>query len=243
MKREEPGPFRFKGFEVRHLRSSMRIGIDAVLIGAWGDVKGERGLDAGCGCGVIAMMAAQRNEHARLIALDVDKDSIEEASLNFHSSPFSQRLDAVEADVLRFVSAPQNSESFDFILSNPPFFRSGVKEPTTSREVARHQNSLSPFSLLSIAEKALKPSGTLSMIFPHEFEEEIIVEAQHLNLNALRICEVSDRPSKSPKRIMVTLIKSNAPAECRRTELFIRDEDGEYSEAYKTLTSDFYLNF
>ena len=58
--------FRFKQFAVDDSLCAMKVGTDGVLLGAWAPVDGvRRVLDVGTGCGVIALMVAQRTrEHA-----------------------------------------------------------------------------------------------------------------------------------------------------------------------------------
>lgn len=85
-------PFRFKQFEVFHHRSSMKIGVDAVILGSWADFQYATSiLDAGCGCGVISLMAAQRNKDAKVFAIDIDAESVDESNANFSTSPWCDR--------------------------------------------------------------------------------------------------------------------------------------------------------
>ena len=57
------GLFKFKKFSVCDDRVSMKVGTDAVLLGAWTNVSGAKTiLDIGTGSGVIALMAAQGSE-------------------------------------------------------------------------------------------------------------------------------------------------------------------------------------
>ncbi|MDE5713403.1 MAG: methyltransferase, partial [Muribaculaceae bacterium] len=90
------GLFHFKKFSVSHTRSSMKVGVDGVLIGAWASTCAGDILDAGTGCGVIALMLAQRNPDSKVLAIDVDKPSIDEASENFINSPWGDRIEALE---------------------------------------------------------------------------------------------------------------------------------------------------
>ncbi len=85
--------FRFKQFAVLNDRTAMKVGTDGVLLGAWCPVEGARRvLDVGTGCGVIALMVAQRNAVAVIDAIDIDPGAIEEARLNFANSAWSERL-------------------------------------------------------------------------------------------------------------------------------------------------------
>ena len=71
--------FQFRQFSVRHAKSGMKVGTDAVLLGAWADfVARNRILDVGAGTGILALMAAQRNARCLLgEALYVDRGCIE----------------------------------------------------------------------------------------------------------------------------------------------------------------------
>ena len=65
--------FRFKNFSVRQGQCAMRVNTDGVLLGAWADADAaESILDIGTGTGVIALMMAQRNQHAEIDAIDID---------------------------------------------------------------------------------------------------------------------------------------------------------------------------
>lgn len=243
--------FRFKKFEVSHRMSAMKVGVDGVLIGAWGQVGedkniGSKILDIGTGCGVIALMAAQRNSNADIIAVEIDDPSADEAEENFKVSPWAERLRLLRRDATCLKDDVELSGTFDHILSNPPFFEAGISKPATPREKARHTDSLSPFKVLMIAEDLLKEGGTVSLIAPIDSENEIKSIVERGVLNLLRITRVSDRPTKFPKRILLEFVKGSNEIEKRpinSNTLHIRDDNGEYSKAYKDLTKEFYLNF
>ena len=75
--------FQFKQFTVWHDRCAMKVGTDAVLLGAWMKVEGARRmLDIGCGCGLIALMAAQRNGEGRVVAVEIDAEAASQAQEN-----------------------------------------------------------------------------------------------------------------------------------------------------------------
>ena len=78
--------FRFKQFSVINDKTAMKVGTDGVLLGAWCDVDmAQHVLDVGTGCGVIALMIAQRNAQAIIDGIDIDDDAVNEARSNFRN--------------------------------------------------------------------------------------------------------------------------------------------------------------
>lgn len=194
--------FRFKQFSCSHGRSSIKIGVDAVLTGAWADVSECSDiLDVGTGCGVVALMCAQRNPEANVLAIDIHSDSIEEAADNFRASPWSGRLKAMEADFLSLSS--QESHRFDLIVSNPPFFSSGISTACSPRIAARHQLTLSPATLIENCRSLLSSHGRLAMITPADKGESLAELAAENGLMLLRYKYVKGTPAKTPKRILL----------------------------------------
>lgn len=69
----------------------MKVGTDGVLLGAWANVReADRILDVGCGCGLIALMAAQRNRAAQVVGVELDAAAAADALANVQHSPLRQ---------------------------------------------------------------------------------------------------------------------------------------------------------
>ena len=232
--------FKFKRFEMLHGKGSMKIGVDAVLIGAWAG-EGKNILEVGTGCGVISLILAQRFTEAQILAIDIDIPSVEEASENFSNSPWGERL---RSELIKFPEGiNSNIEKYDLIISNPPYFRSGITAPLTPRLKARHQDSLSVFTLLDNSPSLLIPGGRLCMIFPVEFEDEAIKFASQKSLVPVRICRVRDNRRRSEKRVMTEFKYLENSEINTKFEYLTLFEDGKPTDDYLKLCKDFYLKF
>ena len=94
------GDFRFKQFALTHQRCAMKIGTDGVLLGAWAELPEATGTvaDVGAGCGLIALMLAQRYAQASITAVELDPDAAQDMRANVAASPWSERVAAIESD-------------------------------------------------------------------------------------------------------------------------------------------------
>ena len=73
------GVFHFKKFDVCDDRSAMKVGTDGVLLGSATEVSMNitSALDIGTGCGLVALMLAQRlaqvSEAFRVTGIDIEE--------------------------------------------------------------------------------------------------------------------------------------------------------------------------
>lgn len=234
-------PFRFKQFTINHHKSSMKIGVDAVLLGAWAGLDPKSVLDVGTGCGIIALILAQRFPLAKIKAIDIDKNSIEEATENFNLSPWSHNI---SADLIDFQEIDILDKKYDLIVSNPPYFKSGIEKPSTPREIARHQGTLSIFSLIEKSPDILNENGRLSLIFPLEFYDKAISSALGSGFSVVRECRVKDNPKKQEKRVMIEFVKNHINSESKTVTQHLTLFNGlNPTPEYRSLCSSLYLKF
>ena len=228
--------FRFKQFAVVNDRTAMKVGTDGVLLGAWCPVdSAKRVLDVGTGCGVIALMIAQRNATAIIDGIDIDQDAIEEATVNFANSPWGNRLNASLADFNDLTGC----DHYDLIVSNPPYFTEGVLPPDASRTLARHTRSLSYRQLIEGATRLLTKDGMLCLISPTDAESDIIEAATFSSLPIRRLTRVIPIEGAEPKRTLWQL--SHRPMPYSEDTLTIARADGSFTEEYIDYTGAFYL--
>ena len=227
--------FRFKQFCIHHDRCAMKVGTDGVLLGAWGCVEGKRILDIGTGTGVIALMAAQRNPEAEVLGIDVDEAAVLQARENIAESPFNSRVECLLQNVLTF----ESEATFDAILCNPPFFTEDTLPDDKGRALARNSKSLPFPQLIRKVASLLSENGKFSVIIPNDSAQEFVGLCLLENLHLERRCIVRTKANKPPRRAMLTFSRNASITEDK--EMCLLADNGTRSEAYKTLTNDFYL--
>ena len=236
--------FRFKRFEADDTICAMKIGTDAVLLGSWMEiclpepVKPLKMLDIGCGCGIIALMAAQRSEYVlrTVEGIDIDPSAVEASNANFAASPWADCLSARTVSLEAF-AASEPSGSFDLLFSNPPYFDKSPASATEERTAARDSASMPRSQIISAALKLLGPEGSLALILPLEQAKDFIVEASCSGLALQRQCFVKTTERKPARRLMLQFTRRPLGSfGSVNTETLVIG-----SEEYRQLTSEFYL--
>jgi len=233
--------FQFKQFRIIQERSAMKVGMDGVLIGAWTDaLDADRILDIGTGTGLIALMMAQKNNHAKIDAIEIEPEADNEAILNVQNSLWKDRVSLECCAFQEF--ADNTTAKYDLIVSNPPFFTNGEKAPVENRSQARHSDSLPLDVLISGAAGLLNNNGRIALVLPVESLKEIEQLAALNWLFISRLCHVKPNPLKPDFRIMVEL--SRVEGLLREEYLMIEfEKHHDYTHEYKELTKDYYLKF
>lgn len=237
------GSFDFQQFSITQERSALKVGTDAVVLGASMMLplgrEGARLLDVGTGCGIIALMAAQRMAEAgegwKVDGIDIDGPSIEDALENFRNSPWKGHLDAECTGLQRF----RPDCPYDTIFSNPPYFTDSLRNPDTRESSARHAVDLTYFEILSFAEENLAEGGTLSLILPSDYERDLLRGAASFGLRLFHMTRVRTTAQKPPKRIIAEFVKA-AGRDVRVDELVLQDGSSRTKE-FSLLTGKFYL--
>lgn len=227
--------FTFKQFEIRQDRCAMKVGTDGVLLGAWARVEHcKRILDVGTGTGLVALMAAQRS-HAEVVGIDLDADAVSQAAENAAASPWGSRVQVMAADVKEYA----DTQSYDAILCNPPFFENSLKCPDAARTMARHTDTLTFDDLARCAARLLAPDGEFSVVIPYDRTTDMTVSAACYGLFATRQTIVYPFEGARPKRMLMAFSKqggAHTPA-----PLYIQDAQRIHTPEYVALVKDFYL--
>lgn len=217
----------------------MKIGTDAVLLGAWTALESQPFsiLDIGAGTGVIALMLAQRSSAELIDAIEIDDEAYEQCVENFENSPWGDRLFCYHASLEEFTE--EIEDKYDLVISNPPFYSEDYKTENKQRDLARFSEAL-PFNhLIESASKLLSEQGVFSLIIPYKEEEHIIQLAFKESLYPNNILHVKGNPNSEIKRSLIQFsFMDIAP---KINELIIETDRHQYTQDYIQLTKEFYL--
>lgn len=216
----------------------MKVNTDGVLLGAWAAVKEATSiLDIGTGTGVIALMMAQKNTTAGIDAVEIDEGAYLQASDNFAQSIWAKRLRAVHTSLQNY--SPE--KMYDVIISNPPYFVADFKTTHAAVNVAKHSVALTYEELLTGVQGLLAENGVCYIAVPvfHVPLIETTARPKHLYITAqVRVTAVENKP---PYLALLKLQRKETALV--QESITIQHTTGEFTQAYRQLTADFYLKF
>ena len=229
--------FRFRQFTVHQDKCAMKVGTDAVLLGAWVNTENASAiLDIGTGTGIIALMLAQKST-APIEAIDIDENAFQQAHENFMISPWFNRLRSRHQSLQDFSN--EHSEKYDLIVTNPPYFHHASKPVVESRLTARHGDLLTFDELIDGVVKLLSPQGRFYLILPCKEGAEFLDKAQRKKLFCNHVLRIKTKADKNEKRLIMEFrFQFNI---LKEDEIIIQEEDGSFTQEYIDLTRDYYI--
>jgi tRNA1Val (adenine37-N6)-methyltransferase len=218
----------------------MKVGTDGVLLGAWCSLESlpKTILDIGTGTGIISLMLAQRSSAISIDGVEVDPSAYMQTVDNFENSDWSDRLYCYNTSFQKFVD-DTNKETYDLIVSNPPFYTEDYITKNSSRNKARFTSSLTFKELIGGISKILSKSGFFSTIIPFKEESTFICLAEQHSLHLNKICRVQGNKNSDIKRSLMTF--SFNKVKISETNLIIENSRHKYTKEYEELTNNFYL--
>lgn len=226
--------FYFKEFKINQKDASMKVGTDAMVLGALIDSKQKKtGLDIGTGTGVLSLMVAQKNEHLAIHAIDIDRYNISLAKDNFENSKFENTFEAINEDFLNFKS----SIKYDLIYSNPPYFENGLLNEEERKSNSRHEQSLPLIQLFDKTVQLLDDNGDFWVVLPSSNSDKWISYAQSIKLYLHELYLIEGKEGMLSR----VVCKFNLSlGDISQKTLSIRDSNNNYTKEYKALTKDFH---
>tara|TARA_B110000211_G_scaffold12905_1_gene13513 strand:+ start:473 stop:1141 length:669 start_codon:yes stop_codon:yes gene_type:complete len=220
----------------------MKIGTDGVLLGAWCSLKEstKKILDVGSGTGVISLMLAQRFNNATIDSVELENNAHKQSVENFERSVWADRLFCFHSTFQDFANElKEDGETYDLIISNPPFYTENVKNNNRARNKARSTSFLSFVELISGVSKILSNQGEFTTIIPFKEEAKFIEISKQNNLFLNKICRVKGNNNSDIKRSLLTF--SFYKKQLDENNLIIETSRHLYTDEYINLTKNFYI--
>lgn len=220
--------------------------LDSVLLADFVKInrKTKKILDIGTGCGIIALLLAQRSK-AQIIGIELQKVMAEIAKRNVENNffyknekNFEKSITIINNDIKNYRNI-FNRDEFDTIVTNPPYFEfSGDISQTNNLEQlanARHNINLTLEEIIKISSYLLKNMGSFSIVFRSERLVEVLSLLQKYNLEPKRMKNCYTKWNENSKICLLEAIKDAKKGFSIEMPIFVYDENRKKSQYIENL--------
>jgi len=202
-----------------------RVAVDAVLLAAAVEAApGQRILDLGAGVGAVGLCLVARIPGCTVTGVELQPPLAELARRNARLNGVADRLSIVVHDVAEPLPT---LETFDHVVSNPPYLAAAVADPSpiASKALATVESSADLQRWLTVAASAAKPAGTMLLIHRTDRLDEIERALAALGWSDLAIKRLPAAP-----RVLVRARRAGRLNRREVAPLLLHRADGGYTD-------------
>lgn len=206
------------------------FGTDAVLLSNFAKAKcGDRLVDLGTGCGIIAFLMLRDGMCRTAYGVDISPEAIELAKKTKCDYKF-ENFTPVLSD-LKDLKGKVPFGCHTIVTCNPPYKApgAGIKNPDGVKSVARHEVECTLEEIIAVGAKLLQTGGRLCMCQRPERLAEMMALMREYNVEPKRFRLVCQRAGEQPWLVLVEGKRSANTGLVIEPPLYVEGENGELS--------------
>lgn len=189
----------------KQTQESFKLSTDSVLLADFANMSRVRNcLDLGSGAGVLTVLLAEKNPNAQLSGVEIQSEYAELSRQNLAQNGMDERARIINED-MRDYRTLFTAESFDLVVSNPPYFseNSGYTAPSEHRAIARDERNCSLRDVCEAAKWALRWGGSFAMVHRPERLSEIFCAMTESGIEPKRLRMVCHSADRAPSLVLI----------------------------------------
>ncbi len=213
--------------------------LDSVLIGDFVKInrKSKKILDIGTGCGIIALILANRSK-AEIVGVELQEIMADIAKENVQNNELENRVKIMQGDIKNYREIFKRDE-FDVVVTNPPYFefKGDINQINDLEQLAmaRHNIDLSIEKIVEASAFVLKNGGSFNMVFRVERLVEVFEIMRKYRLEPKRLTNIFTKQDGESKICLIEGIKDAEKGLKIENPIFVYDEKGKRSEYIENL--------
>lgn len=188
-------------------------------------------LDIGTGNAPIPLILSKKTK-AKIIGVEIQKDVYDLAVETVSINNLEEQIELINDDINNFYKKIE-SDTFDVITCNPPFFKNVKLNDSKYKTYARHEESLTLNQIFKVARKLLKNNGVIAIVNRPERLIDIITEMKNNNIEPKKMQLVYPYKEKNANILLIEGRKNGKPGLKILPPLYSHDNDGKYTEEIK----------
>lgn len=219
----------YENLKICQNNEMFKFSLDSVLLAHFVSLSSKKGkiLDIGCGNAVISIILTTLTKN-NIDAVEIQKDVYELGKESIKINNLEGQINIINEDIKEYTKE-QESDVYDTIVCNPPFFKNMVSNESNYKTIARHEKSLDLDSLMQISKKLLKNNGNIAIVHRTERLIDVIDTMKKNNIEPKRIQFVYPKKGKQSNILLIEGTKNGKPGVKILDPLYVYD-GSDYSE-------------
>ncbi len=218
-------------------KEGYRFTIDPILLAGFTEMGyHDKILDLGTGGGILPFLLQKNNQEKNLqiTGIDIQREYIDMA-LRSKEINKTENINFLEMDIKSIAANFRNS--FDVVITNPPFFKVNEGKINSKKEIAlaRHELEVDFRQIIRAAFWSLKDNGKFFFIHRSERLMEIcrVLPQEGLSLSRMKLIHNDEKTAS--KLFLGEAVKRKNPQLKVLPPLIIYDNQGNYKEEVRCL--------
>ena len=221
----------FDGIKIVQDSEGFKFSLDSVLLANFVTLNKstKKIMDIGSGNGIIPILLSLKTD-AHIDGVEIQR----EGYLNSLESIKLNKMDNISVfndDIKDFYKTLER-DTYDVVVSNPPYFMGNIHNINEMKKIARHSLSLDYKDVIVISKKILKNNGLLSIVHRPENLMDILMFMRSNNIEPKKIRFVYPYKGKNANILLVEGAKNGKPGLKVMDPLYVY-ENGNYTEEIK----------
>lgn len=181
-----------------------KLGSDSVLLADFvRELRVERALDLGCGCGVIAISLAYQKD-ITMDALDISEAAADLTRRNVALNGLDGRVTVTCGDLRRHRELFQ-AGAYDLVVTNPPYFPGGSGKSAKSEAIAlaRDERECTLADIVEAAAYLTRWGGSFALVYRPERLSELFCTMTAAGIEPKRLRMVQYKAYSAPNMVLV----------------------------------------
>jgi len=215
-------------------KEGYRFSVDPILLTSFVDYhEGEKIMDLGTGSGIIPLLLAHMKPEnkAEIVGLEIQEEMADMAERSVAANRMEDEISIQQGNICT-VRKDFKADSFDVVISNPPYIAKGKGNvnPSETKALARHEVNVTLTDVVEAARYLTKPKGKVYFIYPVMRLTDLICECRTKNLEPRRLRFVHANQLSGAKLVMVEAIRDAGTEMKVIKPMVVYNNDGTYTE-------------
>jgi len=213
-------------------KKGYRFSIDSILLGHFASKKSAgKVADLGTGSGVLPVILARHQKVESITGIEIQKELAALAEKNIFHNDCQEKVNIKCADIKKIPEA-FSPESFDTIITNPPFYSlgSGRINPDSENAIARHEIKGTLDDFIAGSSFLLKSGGSFFAVYRPARLADLVSEMRKNRIEPKAFQFVHPNKTEPANIVLVEGIKGAGTETKILPPLMLYKEDGEYTK-------------